>query len=195
MKNTFILASSSKYRQKILKTLINDFQSISPNINETPLKNESAKALVKRLAYTKAKAIRVKSKNTIVIASDQCAIHNGNIIGKPANKNSAIEQLKSFSGQSIIFLTSLCVINFQSRETIEEIDEFTVHFRVLSDQEIISYIDKEMPLDCAGSFKSEGLGISLFNKLEGEDFNALIGLPIIKLNKILIKMGINALTD
>jgi MAF protein len=195
MENKFILASSSIYRKKILKTLIPQFTCISPKIDETPLPNEEPMLLVKRLATEKANAVARNNSNAIIIASDQCACHNNKIIGKPKNIKMAEQQLMSFSGCSIEFLTSLCVLDTINNQTNTIVDSFIVHFRKLTLLEVQKYIKKDSPLNCAGSFKSESLGIALFSKLDGSDHNSLIGLPLIQLNNILLNMGINILTD
>lgn len=187
------LASTSRYRQQLLAKLTDKFSCMKPDVDETPLPGENAEALVKRLALAKAQAVASTLATGLVIGSDQVAVFNNAIIGKPHTFNKACEQLRLFSGQKVTFLTGLAVINITSGQQQLVVEPFTVHFRSLSDAEITAYVQKEQPLDCAGSFKSEGLGISLFSRLEGDDPNSLIGLPLIRLNQMLIKEGINLL--
>ena len=187
------LASTSRYRQQLLAKLTDKFSCMKPDVDETPLPGENAEALVKRLALAKAQAVASTLATGLVIGSDQVAVFNNAIIGKPHTFNRACEQLRLFSGQKVTFLTGLAVINITSGQQQLVVEPFTVHFRSLSDAEITAYVQKEQPLDCAGSFKSEGLGISLFSRLEGDDPNSLIGLPLIRLNQMLINEGINLL--
>ena len=196
MTKQFILASSSPYRATLLKTILPNFDCISPNINESKQENESPTQMVERLAVEKAKAIQhqTNTDNTLIIASDQCALFNDEILGKPHTIQNAEAQLAMFSGQKVTFLTSLCLLDTQSNKHQVIVEPFYVYFRTLSHVEIKSYVAKEMPLNCAGSFKSEGLGITLFEKLEGDDPNSLIGLPLIQINKMLRSIGINVLT-
>ena len=196
MLKQFILASSSPFRANLLKTILPNFDCISPNIDESRQENESPTQMVQRLALGKAKAIQqqINTDNALIIASDQCALFNDEILGKPYSIQNAEIQLTKFSGNKVTFLTSLCLLDTQSNEQQVIIEPFYVYFRTLSHVEIKSYVAKEMPLNCAGSFKSEGLGITLFEKLEGDDPNSLIGLPLIQLNKMLRSIGINVLT-
>ncbi|MCF6765531.1 Maf family nucleotide pyrophosphatase [Thiotrichales bacterium 19S3-7] len=191
----FILASSSPYRKALLEKLQLTFRCISPDIDESPLPNEPPTQLVKRLAIQKAYTVSetTTSEECIIIASDQVATFNHQILGKPHTKENAIKQLTSFSEQCVSFYTSLCVLNTQTKQTIALVEPFNVYFRKLSASEIINYIDKEQPFNCAGSFKSEGLGISLFKKLDGDDPNTLIGLPLIRLCDCLREMSITVL--
>ncbi|MBM7072521.1 septum formation inhibitor Maf [Shewanella sp. 202IG2-18] len=182
-----ILASSSEFRQELLRKLKLPFSSVSPDIDETPQNDESAIQLVERLAIQKAKAgaMMVDPADALVIGSDQVAVIDGQIVGKPLTTEKAIEQLKAASGKSITFYTGLCVFDKQTQKFASLVEPFTVHFKNLSEAQISSYVDKEQPLWCAGSFKSEGLGIALFEKLEGDDPNSLVGLPLIKLIELL----------
>ncbi|WP_072577126.1 Maf family protein, partial [Suttonella ornithocola] len=164
----------------------------NPLIDETPLPSETAESLVKRLAIAKASAIQT-SDNHFVIGSDQVATFEGDIIGKPKTADNAIAQLSRFSGQKVTFLTGLCLKHGQNIKTI--VEPFNVQFRALSQEEIQAYVMRERPLDTAGSFKSEGLGILLFQSLEGRDPNSLIGLPLIALNELFLQYGLNLLTD
>ncbi|GMR08538.1 MAG: nucleoside triphosphate pyrophosphatase [Gammaproteobacteria bacterium] len=185
-----ILASTSPFRKEILSRLGLPFETCSPDVNETALADESAEALVARLAEAKARTIAKQYKDALVIGSDQVAVLDGAILGKPGNHEKAMAQLKQASGKSVIFYTGLCLINSTSGNTQVDVIPFEVFFRDLSDQQIENYLQREQPYNCAGSFKSEGLGISLFEKLNGDDPNTLIGLPLIRLVRMLENEGI-----
>ncbi|MGH1440828.1 MAG: Maf family protein [Cellvibrionaceae bacterium] len=196
-----ILGSSSPYRRELLEKLHLDFISISPNIDESPLENESANALVARLAVEKAKAIAKDNPTALIIASDQVAVlgddagkHASTILTKPHTHERAVEQLTTTSGKQVTFLTSLCLLNSSNEQYQLEVVPFTVKFLPLSQEQIENYLKMEKPYDCAGSFKSEGLGITLFEKMEGEDPNSLIGLPLIKLTTMLRNEGLDPLS-
>ncbi len=191
-----ILASSSPYRRALLERLGLPFEALSPDIDETPHPDEAAEALVLRLAAAKAAKIAAARPNAIIIASDQAAVANGPeggaILGKPGHGAGAIAQLTRLSGRWARFLTSLCVREPNGDQQLEtEITQ--VHFRTLSNAEIVRYVARDAPLDCAGSFRSEGLGIALFKRIEGEDPNALIGLPLIRLCRMLRQAGVDPL--
>jgi len=190
---SLVLASSSSYRKQLLDKLGLDFIQASPDIDETTQANESATSLVERLAIEKAKALANTYPDSLIIGSDQVATFNGRIIGKPHTKDNAKSQLMQFSGQSITFLTGLCLYNSQSKQYQSMVEPFIVHFKNLTDHQIERYIEKELPLDCAGSFKSEGLGITLFSSLEGRDPNTLVGLPLIALTEMLTNEGVDPL--
>lgn len=188
--NPIVLASSSPYRRELLERLKITFECNSPNIDETPLTGELPQQLVERLALKKAHTIQEKPEYAqhIIIASDQCAVVNGHILGKPHTEKNAFAQLKQCSGQTVVFYTSVCVM---LKQTIKiDVFPYSVTFRSLSDDEIQRYIEKEQPLNCAGSFKCEGLGISLFAQQSGEDPTALIGLPLIRTCEYLRTFGI-----
>lgn len=187
------LASTSVYRQQLLSKLTSQFQAIKPQVDETPLAGESATQLVSRLALAKAQAVAADLHSGLVIGSDQVAVFDNTIIGKPHTVANACAQLTRFSGQRVTFLTGLALINAHSGNRQLVVEPFYVQFRSLSAAEISAYVEKEQPLDCAGSFKSEGLGISLFSKLSGDDPNSLIGLPLIRLNQMLLNEGVNVL--
>jgi MAF protein len=187
-----VLASTSPYRQQLLNKLAVSFVTASPDFDETPLANETPAELVSRLAKGKAESCQV-DKPSLVIGSDQVCVINGEIIGKPLSEEKAIEQLTKQSGQSIQFFTGLALHNSETRQTDIKVDTFTVHFRSLTTKQIANYVEKEQPLFCAGSFKSEGLGIALFERLEGKDPNTLVGLPLIDLIDMLEKQGFEVL--
>lgn len=192
---TIVLASSSPFRRELLQKLGLDFECLSPDIDESAQDNETPFALVERLARQKAMAVAESYPNAVIIGSDQVAVLGERILGKPHNHNNAVEQLTACSNKQVRFLTGLAVYNSQT-ETIQSLVEpFDVHFRSLSSSQINSYLYAEQPYNCAGSFKSEGLGISLFSKLSGDDPNSLIGLPLIRLIDLLDNEGISVLSE
>lgn len=185
-----LLASSSVYRRSLLAKLQVPFTWHSPAIDEQAQPGESARDLVARLAQQKARALADDYPDTLIIGSDQAAQLNGEIIGKPADREQAIQQLRRASGQCVSFHTGLALYNSQTRHMQMDVVTYRVFFRTLSDAQIKRYIEREAPLDCAGSFKSEGLGITLFTKMQGDDPNALIGLPLIRLCDLLANEGV-----
>ena len=187
------LASTSVYRQQLLSKLTAAFTAVKPNVDETPLPAETASQLVYRLALAKANSIAGNLQSGLVIGSDQVAVFANEIIGKPHTTENAVKQLTRFSGQTVTFLTGLALVNADTGKAQVVVEPFDVTFRHLSAAEIDAYIAKEQPLDCAGSFKSEGLGITLFSRLNGNDPNSLIGLPLIRLNALLLNEGVNVL--
>ena len=188
-----LLASSSPYRRQLLEKLQLNFDWDKPEIDETPEEGESPEDLVLRLASVKAQALASKYPQHLIIGSDQVAVFNQNIIGKPGDHEKAFAQLRSFSGNKVIFYTGLCLFNPHTQTCHTHFETYQVHFRNLSDAQIENYLQREKPYDCAGSFKSESLGISLFQSLEGRDPNSLIGLPLIALVDLLEKEGIGVL--
>lgn len=192
-----VLASSSRYRKQLLEKLQLPFTCASPEINEAVLKDEKPQQYVERLAIEKAQALATQFPAHIIIGSDQCAVLNvkgkTKILGKPHNVDNALKQLINCSGQQVTFLTGLCVYNSQTDKVLSIVEPFNVHFRELNDAQIGRYIEQDMPLDCAGSFKSEGMGIRLFSALDGRDPNTLVGLPLIALVDLLIEHGIEVL--
>ncbi|QFU05157.1 Maf-like protein YceF [Pseudoalteromonas sp. THAF3] len=193
MKLAFILASSSPFRQQLLKKIIPEFTHFSPDIDETPEHNEAPEVLVRRLALAKANAAHQHYNKGIVIGSDQVAVHQGDILGKPHTVARAQQQLARFSGDEVTFLTSLALLDLETDKTQVVVEPFTVQFRTLSEQQIANYIAKEQPLNCAGSFKSEGLGVCLFARMQGNDANSLVGLPLLQLNTMLLNWQIDPL--
>ena len=189
-----VLASSSSYRQKLLLPLIPELICLSPNIDES-IFGESAKEYFTRLASDKVKAVASKQTDALVIGSDQCAVLDGKIISKPGNYEKAFAQLKASSGKSVNFYTGLCVVNTVTQTLQVSCESFQVNFRTLTDEQINSYLEKDQPYDCAGSFKAEGLGITLFESLHGDDPSTLIGLPLIKLTSMLQAEGYDLLTS
>lgn len=185
-----VLASSSRYRSELLKKLQLNFTTCSRSVDESPHINESAETLAIRLSISKAQAVAPDYPDHLIIGSDQIAVCNDRLLGKPGNHANAFQQLKSQSGQKITFYTAICVLNSSTGQTLTDLDLCNVYFRELSDTQILHYLEVDHPFDCAGSFKSEAYGISLFSKIEGDDPNALIGLPLIKLINLLERCGV-----
>ena len=195
---SLILASSSPFRKAILEKLRIDFKAAAPNINESRKNGESPFNLVNRLSKEKALEV-AKSHSGLIIASDQVAtLGNGNneddeIFTKPGSHENAFLQLKKSSEKTITFLTGLVLLNTKTLKIQTHVELFKVTFKQLSDNQILSYLNKEDVLNCAGSFKSEGLGVALFSSMEGNDPNSLIGLPTIQLIKMLAKENVHIL--
>lgn len=190
MNKTLILASSSVYRRALLQKLQIPFQSIAPNIDESPLAGETPQALVERLAIAKARAIAQSHPHALVIGSDQVAVVDGDVVGKPGDHATAVAQLRAASGRYLTLYTGLALIDSDSNRCQSEVVPFSVQFRRLNDAQIESYLRKERPYDCAGSVKSEALGIALIERFDGEDPNALVGLPLIRLVDMLARENI-----
>ena len=185
-----VLGSTSPYRRQLMDRLGLDFVTASPDIDESPRLNEFPETLVVRLAESKARAVADDFPENLVIGSDQVACIEGEILGKPGSRSAAITQLARASGRKVTFLTGLCLLNTATGRAQTLCEPFHVHFRSLDAGQIARYLDREKPYDCAGSFKSEGLGIALFERLEGDDPNALIGLPLIRLIQLLSSEGV-----
>jgi len=186
-----ILASTSPFRKSILEKLGLPFSTEAPDVDEQHLEGEFATDLVTRLSEAKANAIAKNHPKALIIGSDQVALLDDKILGKPGNHVNAVKQLENASGKAVTFYTGLCLINSATHNTQTICETFKVYFRKLSHQQIENYLQKEQPYNCAGSFKSEAYGIALFDKLEGDDPNTLIGLPLIRLIQLLGNEGIN----
>lgn len=185
-----LLASSSPYRRELLSRLRLPFDCSAPHIDETAHPGESPEYLVRRLASEKARALADTYPNHLIIGSDQVAVLGQRILGKPHTFERAKQQLRACSGKSVSFLTGLALLDSHSGSIQVDCTPFTVHFRELSDQQIERYLQAEQPFDCAGSFKAEGLGVSLFRATEGPDVTSLIGLPLIRLVDLLDNAGV-----
>ena len=183
-----ILASTSRYRREMLSRFGLAFDAVAPGVDETPLDGEAPLDLVQRLAAATAAAVARAYPDACVIGSDQLAEFDGGVLGKPGTPERAVEQLRAMSGREVTFLTALCVMR-GGREVGAAVDRTIVRFRVLSQAEVERYVDAEQPLDCAGSFKSEGRGITLFDAIETVDPTALIGLPLIATARLLRDAG------
>lgn len=184
-----VLASTSPYRRELLAKLQVAFVVANPKVDETPLANETPENTSLRLAELKAKAVATDFPNALIIGSDQVATLNGNHIGKPGNHENAVKQLQMMRGNTIIFHTALSLYNSETGKLQSLIVPTTVTIRNLSDAQIESYLLKEQPYQCAGSAKSEAMGIAIMEKMEGTDPNALIGLPLIALTQMLMNEG------
>ncbi|MFC3121594.1 Maf family protein [Agaribacter flavus] len=205
MNNKILLASSSPYRKTLLSQLGLAFDSHSPNIDESPKEHESAEQLAKRLSFEKAQACQDKYPDHFIIASDQvCCLQESDkqiLLSKPGNAERAYQQLRLCNNKRVDFYTGLCLLPPVNLTTSidkqlhqqKSVSRFSVKFRALDDSEILNYVQLEKPFDCAGSFKVEGLGMHLFESLEGEDQNSLIGLPLLNLCKMLRAVNISPL--
>ncbi|GAB2181613.1 nucleoside triphosphate pyrophosphatase [Denitratisoma sp. agr-D3] len=188
-----ILASTSTFRRELLSRLQIPFETAAPDTDESPIAGESPASTAERLAEAKAKAVADRFPNALIIGSDQVAYladHEQRRFGKPGTRENAIEQLRAMSGKTVIFHTGLCLHNTATGRSHLRGIPTEVRFRELSDGEIQRYLDKEDALNCAGSAKSEGLGISLLEYLRGDDPNALVGLPLIALCDMLRAEGL-----
>ena len=188
-----ILGSTSRYRKELLTRLRIPFETASPDVDETPHSNESPKDLALRLALAKARAVALKYPEAVVIGSDQVADLEGTPLGKPGNHANAILQLQRMRGKTVIFQTALSVVCIASGFERTDLAEVKVKFRDLSDAEIETYLRAEEPYDCAGSAKSEGLGIALLDAIDNDDPTALIGLPLIRTCQMLREAGVKLL--
>ena len=188
---TLVLASTSPFRRELLQRLGITFETLAPDVDETRRQGETPEALVLRLSEAKARAGASQYPDALIIGSDQVAVCGDEVLGKPGNHAAACVQLRRLAGQRVSFLTGLCLYDAASDTVLVDLIPYQVVFRRLTDQQIDRYLKIEQPYNCAGSFKSEGLGISLFESMHGEDPNALIGLPLIRLTSWLNTSGIN----
>ena len=188
-----ILASTSVYRRELLQRLAVPFSVCAPHVDEQALPNETPKNLALRLALAKANAVATQHPNAVVIGSDQVADLHGKALGKPGNHERAVAQLREMSGQTVVFQTALAVVCMQSGHSAVDLAQVRVTFRSLSDAEIEHYLQTEQPYDCAGSAKSEGLGIALLDDITNDDPTALVGLPLIRTARMIRAAGIRLL--
>jgi len=190
-----VLASTSRYRRELLERLTSRFRVESPQVDESAPPGLTPTDLAARLAIAKASAVSGRNPGALIIGSDQVADCGGVVLGKPGNIEQARQQLRASSGSTVVFHTAVCLVDTRSKPmcAVVALDTTSVLFRTLDDAEIDRYIERERPLDCAGSFKSEGLGIGLFERIESADPTALIGLPLIALCKLLRQAGITAI--
>ncbi len=185
-----ILASTSPFRKAILEKLHLPFDCVAPEVDESHLPGELPADLVRRLARAKARAASARGSHGLIIGSDQVAHADDAILGKPGSEARAVEQLLKLSGKTVTFYTGLCLLDTETDTTQVVCETYRVSFRELSRKQIETYVAIEKPIQCAGSFKSEGLGIVLFNALQGRDPNTLVGLPLIALTDMLLAIGI-----
>ncbi|MBK5931532.1 Maf family protein [Halochromatium salexigens] len=190
---SLVLASTSPFRRELLARLGLAFDTAAPDCDETPLADEPAPALVQRLAEAKARAVAAQFPEALIIGSDQVACLDDQVLGKPGNRARALDQLRAASGRKVAFQTGLCLYDARDDHAEVRCETYQVEFRVLSEAEIAGYVDREQPFGCAGSFKSEGLGSALFERLEGDDPTSLIGLPLIRLAALLRAAGVDPL--
>lgn len=188
-----VLASTSPFRRELLSRLIADFQVADPRTDETPLPDETPEALALRLSEAKARAVAPGHPGALIIGSDQVAVCDGRIYGKPGNHERAVAQLQELRGRTVNFFTGLCLLDTRNNQAHVRGIPTLVTFRNLTDQEIEAYLEREPAYNCAGSAKSEGLGIALIARLEGSDPNALVGLPLIALCDLFRETGLRVL--
>ena len=192
-----VLASASPYRSQLLRRILDQFTTDSADIDESPYNNEQAAKLAIRLAASKAQKVASRHNNALIIGSDQVAVLESNtkplIMGKPGGFEQAFTQLQQCSGHTVVFHTACCLIDTQHRTQVAFIDKYAIKFNKLDDNQIKNYWHKEQPYDCAGSIKSEALGIALIEKFIGNDPSTLIGLPLIKLVCALAQFGVKIL--
>ncbi|MEY3410742.1 MAG: hypothetical protein RL593_318, partial [Pseudomonadota bacterium] len=193
MNQPLILASSSPYRKELLQRLLLDFEVFSPDIDESQLADERPEQTALRLAQLKAKKIAETHPEAIIIGCDQVATLDGLQLGKPGNYKNATEQLRMMRGKQVTFHSALCLYNAKTQHMQAEVVPYVVEFRNVSNEQIDRYLLTEKPYNCAGSAKSEGLGIALISAMHGEDPNALIGLPLIKLISMLTAENIHVI--
>jgi len=191
MKQTLILASSSIYRRELLLRLQIPFNTVSPHIDEAIFNGEKPQQTALRLSQEKAKKVGIEYPHALIIGCDQVATLNGKQLDKPLNHNNATKQLRAMRGQEVTFHSALCLLNAETGNMQSEVVPYLVKFRKLTDDQIENYLTKEQPYHCAGSAKSEGLGIALIERMVGDDPNALIGLPLIGLITMLQNEGVN----
>ena len=191
--SALILASSSRFRRRLLEQLDLPFRCISPDIDETPLPNESGEALVRRLSIEKAYAVAHELSGAIVVGSDQTAVHDGQIVGKPKDHAEAVSQLTNSSGKIITFYTGIALVNTNNNSLQVGVIPYQVHFRTITLEQIERYLERAQPYECCGSLRVDGLGIALLKRLRGDDPSALIGLPLTKLVQMLKKEGLDVI--
>ncbi len=194
MTTLLILASSSRYRREVLQKLHVPFECISPEIDETPLPDESPAQTSLRLAEAKARKVAESHPEALIIGCDQVATVDGLQIGKPGNHENAVKQLTMLSDKEVIFHSALCLLDSSNQHMQSTIVPYSVKFKPLSAAQIDTYLRLEQPYDCAGSAKSEGMGIALLDYMRGDDPNALVGLPLIALVNMLQQAGIDVLS-
>ena len=184
-----VLASSSAYRKAQLQTLGLPFTCVKPDIDESRINNENAHAMALRLAEEKARAVAKKIPGSLIIGSDQTVAFGEQILGKPGSLDAAIKQLQLLRGQTVILYSAVALLDTRDNSVQKQIIETTVRYRNLSDAQIVAYLERDKPFDCAGSFKSEALGIAILESVRSDDPTALVGLPLIALTTMLSKAG------
>jgi len=191
---TIVLASTSPFRKKLLQQLQIPFLTDRPRFEEELQQNIAPELLVKHQAQQKALSLQDRHPQALIIGADQVFVdHRHRILGKPGSEEKAVQQLLGMAGQTSTFYTGLAVLDAESGESLVDYSAFSVTLRPLSESQVRSYVKRDDPLECAGSFRIEGLGIALMERMEGEDYNALIGLPLILLTSLLEQFGVNIL--
>jgi len=184
-----VLASASRYRRSLLDRFLDEYEAVSPDIDESNAEGLSPKKLARRLARTKAETVSMQARDSLVIGADQLADLDGQVLGKPGDHQKAVEQLLAASGQTVTFRTAVCILDPVGRSRYEHIDKTTVHFRQFDRRLAETYLRHDEPYDCAGSFKIEGAGFVLFESVQTDDPTALIGLPMIWVSDVLLELG------
>jgi septum formation protein len=184
-----VLASSSRYRRGLLDRFLDDFETVSPDVDETPGPGVDPKSLAQTLARRKAEAVSKTHRDALIIGADQLAVFDGRVLGKPGDHQTAVDQLLAASGQTVRFLTAVCILDAASRSRYEHVDETMVHFRQFDRRLADAYLRHDEPYDCAGSFRIEGAGFVLFDSVQTDDPTALIGLPMIWVAGRLLELG------
>lgn len=193
MHPSLILASTSPHRRALLGRLAIPFATQAPGVDETPHAGETPRALAERLAHAKTAAVAARHPDAWVLGSDQVAVRGNEVLGKPGTAARCEAQLLASSGSEVVFLTAVCLARGRDRRSVAHVDETRVRFRRLGADEVRRYVELEQPLDCAGGFRSEGLGIVLFERIESEDPTALVGLPMIWVARALREVGVDPL--
>ena len=186
---SIVLASASQYRRDLLDRFLDDYQAVSPDIDESNPDGLSPKKLARRLARQKAETVSRTARNSLIIGADQLAVLDGQVLGKPGDHQKAVEQLMAASGQTVTFRTAVCILDPLGRTRYEHVDKTTVRFRQFDRRLVETYLRHDEPYDCAGSFKIEGAGFVLFESVRTDDPTALIGLPMIWVSDVLLELG------
>jgi septum formation protein len=185
---SIVLASASPYRRGLLDRFLDDYQAVSPDIDESNPDELSPKKLARKLARQKAETISRTARNSLIIGADQLAVLDGQVLGKPGDHHKAVEQLMAASGQTVTFRTAVCILDPVGRTRYEHVDKTTVRFRQFDRRLVETYLRHDEPYDCAGSFKIEGAGFVLFESVKTDDPTALIGLPMIWVSDVLLEL-------
>lgn len=186
---SIVLASASPYRRGLLDRFLDDYEAVSPDIDESNAEGLSPKKLARHLARKKAETVSMQARDSLIIGADQLAVLDGQVLGKPGDHQKAIEQLLAASGQTVTFRTAVCILDPVGRSRYEHVDNTTVHFRQFDRRLAETYLRHDEPYDCAGSFKIEGAGFVLFESVKTDDPTALIGLPMIWVSDVLLELG------
>jgi len=184
-----VLASASPYRRGLLDRFLDDYEAVSPDIDESNADGLSPKKLARYLARKKAETVSMQARDSLIIGADQLAVLDGQVLGKPGDHQKAIEQLLAASGQTVTFRTAVCILDPVGRSRYEHVDRTTVRFRQFDRRLAETYLRHDEPYDCAGSFKIEGAGFVLFESVKTDDPTALIGLPMIWVSDVLLELG------